>query len=144
MTNMNQDLSKFILRLTLGVLLIMHGVAKLQNGITGIEGMLAKAGLPEMLAPLVYVGEVLAPLMIILGVFARPAALIVVVNMLFAIGLAHMGQLTEITRTGAWALETQAFFLFNAVALYFSGSGRYALKPSSDNCLYKPAVKQAS
>lgn len=131
---MNQDLSKLILRLTLGGLLFMHGIAKLQNGVTGIEGMLTNAGLPAMLAPLVYVGEVLAPLMIILGIFARPAALVVIINMLFAIGLAHMGHIGTITKSGAWGIEVQAFFLFNAFSVYFSGAGRYSLMPKSDLC----------
>lgn len=129
MLHTNQDLAKLLLRLTLGGLLVMHGIAKVNHGVAGIEGMLANAGLPALLAPLVYVGEVLAPLLIIVGMLMRPAALLVVVNMLFAIFLAHMGQLGEITNTGAWALETQAFFLMNAVVLFFSGSGNYALAP---------------
>ena len=69
------DLGKLVLRLTLGLLLIFHGIAKLKGGISGISGMVAGAGFPAALAYLVYVGEFLAPLLVIVGLFTRPAAL---------------------------------------------------------------------
>ena len=127
----NQDIAKLILRLTLGVLMLMHGIAKLRGGISGIEGMLAGAGLPVFLAPLVYVGEVVAPLMLIAGIYARAAALIILVNMLFALGLAHMHQLFAIGKSGGFVLELQYLFLLNALAICFAGSGRFGLMSKS-------------
>lgn len=129
--NANQDIAKLILRLSLGVLMLMHGIAKLRGGISGIEGMLASAGLPVFLAPLVYVGEVVAPLMLIAGVYARAAALIILVNMLFALGLAHMHQLFAIGKSGGFALELQFLFALNALAICFAGSGRFGLMSKS-------------
>ncbi|MGE0808773.1 MAG: DoxX family protein [Burkholderiaceae bacterium] len=125
--NSSTDLGKLILRLTLGILLLLHGLAKLKSGVGGIGGMLASNGLPEALAYLVYVGEILAPAALILGIWTRPAALIVVINMLFAIGLVHMKELFTLDQGGAWALELQGFFLFTALAIVFLGSGRYGL-----------------
>lgn len=116
---------KLILRLTLGGLMLPHGLAKLQKGTEGIAGMLGKAGLPEMLAQLVLVGEVLAPVLLILGVFTRPAALIVAINMVFAVGLAHMHHFFELGKSGGWSLELQAFFFFVALAVAFMGSGKF-------------------
>ncbi len=46
----NADLGKLIVRLTLGGLLLFHGIAKLLNGIGFIEGQLASHGLPTILA----------------------------------------------------------------------------------------------
>jgi putative oxidoreductase len=124
---MREDTGKLILRLTVGVLMLLHGVAKLSGGVGGIGGMLQSAGLPAALAYGAYIGEVLAPLLVIIGFYARIGALIMVVNMLFAIGLAHMKDIFLLTKTGGWAIELQAFFLFTALAVALIGPGRYAI-----------------
>ena len=124
---MADDAGKLILRLTLGILMLLHGIAKISGGVDGLEKLVAGAGLPSVLAYGVYVGEVLAPLLVIFGFFARFGAAIIVVNMLFAIFLAHRTDLFLLTRTGGWALELQGFFLFSALALMFMGPGRYGI-----------------
>jgi putative oxidoreductase len=124
---MANDLGKLILRLTLGVLILLHGIAKISGGIAGVEKMLEGAGLPSFIAPGVYVGEVLAPLLVILGFYARVGAVLIVVNMLFAILLAHRADLFLLTKTGGWALELQGFFLFTALALALIGPGRFGI-----------------
>ena len=124
----NGDLGKLIVRLTLGGLLLFHGIAKLLNGIGFIEGQLASHGLPTILAYGVYIGEVIAPLMVILGYQTRIGALIIVFNMIVAIALVHGHQLLTLSSNGGWALELQGFFLFTALALIFLGPGRYKLK----------------
>ncbi|MBY0439587.1 MAG: DoxX family protein [Burkholderiales bacterium] len=124
---MSDDAGKLVLRLTLGLLMLLHGIAKLRTGVSGIEGMLEGNGLPGFIAYGVYVGEVLAPLMLILGFHARTGAVLIAVNMLFAIGLAHPGDVAALSRTGGWAIELQAFFLFTAVAVALLGPGRYAI-----------------
>jgi uncharacterized membrane protein YphA (DoxX/SURF4 family) len=75
----SDDLGKLLLRLTLGVLTLLHGIAKISAGVGGIAGMLGKAGLPTVLAYGVYAGEVIAPLLLIIGLWTRPAALVVAV-----------------------------------------------------------------
>lgn len=125
-TDLN-DLGKLILRLTLGILILLHGLAKLVHGIGPIQGMVTGMGLPAFFAYGVYVGEVLAPLMLILGFYARIGALLIAVNMVFAVLLAHTGQLTTLTDTGGWALELQGMFLFTAVALVLLGPGRIGI-----------------
>ncbi|HTN33591.1 MAG TPA: DoxX family protein [Marinobacter sp.] len=124
----NVDLGKLIIRLTLGGLLLFHGIAKLLHGIGSIEGMLASHGLPAFLAYGVFIGEVIAPLMVILGYQTRIGALLIVFNMLVALVLVHTGQLLSLAGSGGWALELQGFFLFTAVAVIFLGPGRYKLK----------------
>ena len=123
----SDDLGKLILRLALGILILLHGIAKLNSGVGGIAGMLSNHGLPGALAYLVLIGEVLAPVLIIIGLFSRLGAIIVAVNMLVAIVLVHMGQLTSMTQTGGWALELQGMFLFSAIALAFMGAGRFSV-----------------
>lgn len=123
-----QETGKLVLRLALGVLILLHGIAKLQGGIGGITGMVEGAGLPGVLAYLVYVGEVLAPILLIIGLWTRPAALLVAGNMLVAIYLAHASQITQLNeKTGGWALELQGMFLFGAVAVALLGAGRFSV-----------------
>lgn len=124
----NADLGKLIVRLTLGGLLLFHGISKLLNGIGFIEGQLASHGMPAFFAYGVYIGEVIAPLMVILGYQTRIGALIIVFNMLVAIALVHSHQLLTLGGNGGWALELQGFFLFTALALIFLGPGKYKLK----------------
>lgn len=124
----SDDGGKLVLRVAIGVLMLMHGIAKLKGGVGGIGGMLTSQGLPAALAYLVYVGEVLAPIAMILGVFTRISALIVVINMVVAVGLAHMGQLLSLTKNGGWAIELQALFLFGALAVVLLGPGRFSLQ----------------
>ena len=121
------DLGKLILRITLGVLILLHGIAKLKGGVGGIEGMLAAQGLPRALAYGAYLGEVLGPLLLIAGFHARVGALLIAVNMLFAFGLAHMGELGQLNNQGGWALELQGMFLGTAIALALIGPGRYSI-----------------
>lgn len=127
----NDALGKLILRLTVGILMLFHGVSKILNpgSLEYIGGQLTKTGLPSALAYGVYLGEVVAPLMIILGIYARFGGLLIVGNMIFAIVLAHAGELFSLTKNGAWALELQGFYLLCGLAILFLGSGRIAVKP---------------
>ncbi|MDQ3206203.1 MAG: DoxX family protein [Pseudomonadota bacterium] len=121
------DLARLLLRVTLGVLILLHGISKLQDGIGGIEGMLESRGLPGELAYAAFIGEVLAPLMLIIGFYARVGAVLVAINMVAAIYLAHMGELGSLNSHGGWAIELQAMYLVSAIALALVGPGRYAI-----------------
>ena len=121
------DLGKLVLRLTLGILMLLHGVGKIAAGPTSILGLMTKMGLPPVLGYLVYVGEVLAPLLLIVGLWTRPAALVVAMNMVVAVLLVHTAQLGEFTKSGGWALELQGFYFFTAVAIALLGAGRFSL-----------------
>ncbi|MFZ5724165.1 MAG: DoxX family protein [Pseudomonadota bacterium] len=124
------DIAKLLLRLTLGVLMLFHGIAKLTHGIGFIEGLVVAKGLPAFVAWGVYVGEIVAPLLLIAGVQVRIAAAIVAFNMLAAIVLVHMGDIFVLTDHGGWRLELQGFFLMTAVALILLGGGKYAVQKS--------------
>lgn len=126
-SNSQADLGKLILRVTLGVLILLHGIAKLKGGVGGIEGMLTAQGLPSVLAYGAYVGEVLGPILLIFGYNARFGAVLVAINMLFAFGLAHMGELDQLNGQGGWALELQGMFLASAVAVAMFGPGRFSI-----------------
>jgi putative oxidoreductase len=123
----NDDTGKLVLRVALATLLLFHGVSKLTGGIGFVSTMLANAGLPAFLGYLVYVGEIVAPLMILFGVATRAAAAVVAINMIVAVLLVHMGDLFKLSATGGWALELQGMFLFAAVAVALLGAGRFSV-----------------
>jgi putative oxidoreductase len=123
----SDDTGKLILRLALGILILLHGISKLSTGVGGIAGMLTGHGLPGALAYLVYIGEIVAPVLMIVGIYTRPAAWITVVNMLVAIWLVHLKDIGSLGKSGGWALELQGMFLFAALALAFLGAGRFSV-----------------
>lgn len=121
------DFACLILRLALGGLILLHGIGKVIGGIGYVTGLITGTGLPAWVAYGVYAGEVIAPLMVIIGWYTRPAALVIAVNMVFAFGLAHSHELLALGRSGGWALELQGMFLAVAVAVALLGPGRYAV-----------------
>lgn len=121
------DLGRLVLRVTLGILVLLHGIAKLKGGMAPIIGMVEGAGLPGELGYAVLLGEVVGPLMLIAGFHARIGAALVAANMVVAIALVHMGELTHLGPAGGWALELQGMFLATAVAVLFLGPGRFSV-----------------
>lgn len=120
------DTGKLLLRLAIGSLLLLHGISKLVNGIGWLTGMLESKGLPGVLGYGVYVGEVIAPILLLIGFRTRIAALLVVLNMLTAIIISHTQEITQLGQSGGWAIEVPALFLLGALSLFFLGGGRYA------------------
>jgi len=131
--NRYDDAAKLVLRLTIGILLLMHGLFKLSHGVGGIMSMVAAKGWPTFIAYGAYLGEVAGPVLLILGLFTRPAAVLIVIHMVAAIVLAHMHQLGTFTSVGGWSLELQALFLFGAFAVALQGAGRYSLSSGRYN-----------
>ena len=125
--NSQADVGKLLLRIALGVLILLHGIAKLRGGVGPIEGMVTAHGWPPYVAYGAFIGEVLGPLMLLAGFYARIGAVLIAINMLFAFLLVHMGQLTQFTEQGGWALELQGMYLATAVALALLGPGRYSV-----------------
>ena len=125
------DAGKLVLRVVLAAMLLFHGISKLHNGIGFVADILAKAGLPAVIGYGVYIGEVVAPLFILFGLFTRPAALVVAINMIVAVLLVHTSQFFTTNDTGGWALELQGMFFFTALAIALLGAGRYSVGGSN-------------
>ncbi|HEX6794402.1 MAG TPA: DoxX family protein [Casimicrobiaceae bacterium] len=121
------DLGRLILRLVVGVLVLLHGISKISGGVGFILDVVDKAGLPGPFAYLVYIGEVVAPVLLIIGLWTRAAAIVVVIDMAFAVALVHVGQFFTLNQAGGWSLELQAMYLFGALSIALLGAGRYSL-----------------
>ena len=123
----NIDLGLLILRLSVGGLMLLHGIYKLMNGIGGIEQQIVDMGMPRFFAYGVYMGEVVAPLLIILGIATRAASGIMIINCLVAMFMAHSSDIFSLGAQGGWAVELLGLYMFGALALLFTGGGKYAL-----------------
>lgn len=125
------SIGKLVLRLTVGVLMLFHGVAKIlhQGSLEHIGNNLSNLGIPSAIAYGVYIGEVIAPLMVIAGYKTRIGGLIIVVNMIIAVGLVHSGHIFSLGKHGGWMLELQAFYLLGGLSIVLLGSGKFAIKP---------------
>jgi putative oxidoreductase len=121
-----EDAGKLLLRLAIGILILMHGIAKLRFGLGDVATSLARAHVPAPIGYLVYVGEVAAPVMMIAGLWTRPAALVVAFNMLVALLLGHPRELFEMTEHGGLLLEVQWLYFAGAVAVALLGAGRFS------------------
>lgn len=111
-----------LLRVTLAVLILFHGWAKIRYGIGGIERMVEALGAPGWLAYGVFIGEVIAPLFLIVGLWVTPAALVIAINMLVAFALVHTKHVFSLQSSGGWALELQALLFVCALVVAMSAS----------------------
>lgn len=132
MKTTREDLGKLLVRVTLAGLMLFHGVHKLAHGIAPIQTMLGAHGVPAFVGYGVYVGEVVAPTLILLGLYARLGGLLVVANMGVAVLLVHADQVFTRSASGGWSLELQFFYLASGLAVALLGAGRHALAPARE------------
>lgn len=122
----NQDFGKLLLRLAVGGLLLLHGIDKIPDGTTWIGQTLGARGWPEFIAYGVYVGEVLAPVLIIVGFWSRLGAIVVALTMVMTILLAHPDDWYTLNDYGGLTTELNLLYMVGALAIFFGGGGRYA------------------
>lgn len=125
---MSEDLGKLLLRLGLGGLLLFHGVYKLLNGLGPIKVMLAGHNISDAVAYGVYLGELVAPILIIVGLFSRIGGLLVALDMIVVVLLARTADVLVLSpATGGYALESEVFYLVAALSVALLGAGRFSL-----------------
>lgn len=124
---MQEDVGKLVGRLSVGGLLLLHGVHKLLTGIAPIKTMVVGAHLPDLIAYGVYLGEIVGPVLVILGLFSRLGGVLIVLNMLVAIALAGMASLFKLNEFGGYALELETFYLLGGLSVALLGAGRLGL-----------------
>ena len=126
----NTNLGLLLIRFSVGALMLLHGIAKIGHT-SFIEGMLADKGLPTALAYGVYITEIVAPLLILIGFKTRLAAVAYVFGILFIIFLVHSQEVFTLNNNGGWTIELLGLYLFGALALFFTGGGKYSVSSSN-------------
>jgi len=121
------DIGKLVLRLVTGGLMLFHGAEKLMHGLDHVRSDLAAAGLPTALAHGVYVGEIVAPLCIIAGLWTRLWALVYAGSIAFAVATVHGRDFARLAPTGAWAAELWVFYIVCPLVIALVGPGRFSL-----------------
>ncbi|WP_304544434.1 DoxX family protein [Sulfurimonas microaerophilic] len=122
----NPDIAKLLLRLSLGILILFHGINKMIHGIGGVKAMLASTPFPTFFAYGVFVGELIAPIFIILGLYARVAAGVLAFNMFIAIYLAY-GFSLSLSKHGGLSWELALCYFIMSILVILLGSGKYAV-----------------
>jgi putative oxidoreductase len=125
--SLNEDIGKLILRVSITGLMLFHGFFKLFNGIDGIKGLVTQAGLPEFLAYGVYFGEIVFPILIIIGLYTRISSIFFALTMVFAIFLAHSNEIFVLGKTGGPVIELALIYLLTSISIMFIGAGKYSL-----------------
>ena len=123
---LTDDGGKLVLRLMVGGLLILHGFHKLVTGPGEVSGMLAAHGIPGFLGWGVYLGEVVGPALILLGVYARIGGLLVLGNMVVAVLLTRGLHLFALNEHGGLGIELEVFFGIGGLCIAMLGAGAYS------------------
>lgn len=127
----NIDLGLIISRIAIGFPMLVYGVNKLIHGIRFIEDMMVMNGLPSFFAYGVFAGEIIAPLMLILGIRTRVAGLIFAANCFTATVLAQTANIFKLNDFGGWALELLVIYMLTGISFFFTGAGKYAVSTVS-------------
>lgn len=128
--NKNTDLGLLILRIAVGGLMLLHGIAKIGKT-SFIAGMLEEKGLPSIMSYGVYFTEIIAPLLIIAGFRTRLSSVVYISGALFALFLVHSNQIFSLNEAGGWQLELLGLYISGAVTLFFTGGGKLAVSSSN-------------
>jgi putative oxidoreductase len=122
------DAGKLLLRILVAGLMLFHGVDKILHGPGAVIGDLTSHGLPAVLASGLYVGEILAPVLLLAGAWTRLAALVYAGSVAFATILVHGKDFVHLKPTGAWGAELWAFYIVSPLVIALLGPGRYAVR----------------
>lgn len=127
----NIDLGMLISRIAIGFPMSVYGVNKLIHGIGFIEDMMTMHGLPSFFAYGVFAGEIIAPIMLMIGFRTRLAGLIFAANCFTATILAQTSNIFKLNEFGGWALELLVIYMLVAISFFFTGAGKYAVSTTN-------------
>lgn len=126
MNTQKQEMALAIVRLSLGVILIAHGLLKwLVFTLAGSAEFFASVGFPGWLAYPVTFGEVIGGVLLLLGLFVRPVAIAMLPILLGALWT-HIGNGWVFSNpNGGW--EYPALLVVMAMVVFLAGPDRWSL-----------------
>ena len=128
-TSTAADYGIALLRASLGIMWIAHALLKLfVFSLPGTSQFFESVGLPGFLAYPVFAVELLGGIALVLGIYARQAALLLVPIMAVATSV-HIGNgWVHTSQGGGW--EYPLFLISASIALWLAGDGAFSLKRS--------------
>ncbi|QRA44498.1 DoxX family protein [Chryseobacterium cucumeris] len=123
----NIDSGLLITRIAIAFPMSVYGINKVIHGVGFIEDMMSMHSLPSFFAYGVFAGEIIAPLMLIIGFRARLAGLIFAANCFTATILAQTANIFKLNEFGGWALELLVIYMLVSLSFFFTGAGKYAV-----------------
>ena len=118
-----QPLALLLMRLTLGVIMVVHGYHKVFGGLHHHAQMVAGLGLPAWLGYVSSFTEFLGGILVLAGMFTRAAAFAICINLAVAIWKVHWHN----GLTGDHGFEFPLAAATLACALIFFGAGPIAM-----------------
>jgi putative oxidoreductase len=114
------DLALLILRLGFGGLMLTHGIPKLER-LSNPEGFSDPLGVGSTLSLiLALIGEVVAPVLIIIGLKTKLAAIPATITMIVAAFIVHAGD-------PVGTKEKALLFLFAFLVIFLAGPGKFSV-----------------
>lgn len=126
----NKNVAILLFRVSIPFTMLIYGIDKITNGTGFIGSLLDAYNLPSFFVYGVFIGEIVAQLMLVLGYRSRLAGLLLAFNCLLAILMAQIQHIFTLNQYGGWTLDLLFIYLVAGVAFYFSGAGKHAISTS--------------
>lgn len=121
------DIGLLVLRVAIALTMIFYGIDKLIYGIEFIQSLMDKYHLPSFIGYGVFVGEIIAPILIIVGFRTKLAGIVFAINCLAAIVLGRLQDVLVLNEYGGWSVDLIFIYLIFGIATFFTGAGKYAI-----------------
>lgn len=133
----NPQLGLAMLRVTLGVIFLTHGLPKIMGGVGGLQGMLGDMGVPlaGLMAWVVTLLEVGGGLALVAGFLVTAFSLLLSFHMLMGIFLVHLANGWYVIGPGTGGAEFNVLLIAGLLALVLAGPGAAALDARQEEAL---------
>ncbi|MFH4965728.1 DoxX family protein [Gaetbulibacter sp. M235] len=129
--NTKQHIGLLIIRIGISFTMLIYGITKLIYDIDFIKDLFTQHGLPSFLGYGIYIGEIIAPILIILGFRTKLAGLVFAINCFAAILMVQLPNLLKLNEFGGWAIGPIFIYMIFGIALIFTGAGKFAISTNN-------------
>lgn len=124
-----------LVRIAAGALLALHGWSKLSHGMVAFADHLQSMGVPAagIAAWVSVLVELGGGVLLLVGLFTRPAALLLALNMLCAVYFAHRAELSLLATSDAGDVGFPLLLGVVSICALFRGAGPFSLDGPDDS-----------
>ncbi|MBD3723558.1 MAG: DoxX family protein [Flavobacteriaceae bacterium] len=122
-----QNLRLLLIRVSIAFTMLVYGITKLIYGIDFIKTLFISYGLPSFFGYSIFIGEVIAPFLIIIGFRTKFAGIVFALNCFAAIIMVQLPNLLQLNESGGWSIGLIFIYMVFGISMFFTGAGKYAL-----------------